>query len=406
VPFGVPSLRHPGFDSFILVLRQPLNLTQSHMRGQRRWNARPYAAITVSRKRSKCDEQGALEMKLVAAATLARKLGLRMVKPTDLAIRREPDGEGWTYRSARGRQITNERVIRRLNSLAVPPAYVDVLYASDAKAHLQAIGCDAAGRLQYRYHPDWVKVREIRKAQRLIGLVEVLPRIRRALAARLNSEITSRAFALAAVVELISASAIRPGGEEYVRAHRTRGATTLLKSNVRCGGDDRLILSFRAKGGRQVRKELRHARLCAAIGRLRELPGLRLFQYRAEDETIRQISAADANQFLREIAGCPISLKDFRTLCGTAETMEALAAIEPATSARARKKQIVAAITSAAEKLENTPSICRKSYVHPAVLTAFETGSLRDFAEQIKRARSESAVQSVVGALLDTAVAA
>jgi DNA topoisomerase-1 len=280
------------------------------------------------------------------------------------------------------------------------------LYASDAKAHLQAIGRDAAGRLQYRYHPDWEKIREIRKSQRLIGLVGVLPKIRRALAARLNSEIPNRDFALAAVIELISASAIRAGHEEYARTHRTRGATTLLKSNVRCDGDDTLILSFRAKGGKQVRKEIRHARLCATVSRLRELPGQRLFQYRAEDETVRQINATEANEFLREIAGCPISLKDFRTLCGTADAMEALAALEPARSATARKKQIVAAIRSAAERLENTPAICRKSYVHPAVLTAFETGALRDFAEQIKRARSETAVQAVVGVILETAQAA
>jgi DNA topoisomerase-1 len=280
------------------------------------------------------------------------------------------------------------------------------MYASDAKAHLQAIGRDAAGRLQYRYHPDWEKIREIRKSQRLIGLVEVLPRIRRAFAARLNSENPSREFALAAVIELISASAIRPGNEEYARTHRTRGATTLLKSNVRCDGEDTLILSFRAKGGKRIRKEIRHARLCASVTRLRELSGLRLVQYRAEDETIRQISAMDANGLLRELAGCPISLKDFRTLCGTAEAMEALAAVEPASSATARKKQVVAAIKCAAEGLENTPAICRKSYVHPAVLTAFETGALRDFAEQIKRARSETTVQAVVGAILETGHAA
>jgi DNA topoisomerase-1 len=345
-------------------------------------------------------------MKLVAAATLAGKLGLRMAKPADLTISRAREGEGWIYKTSRGRVIADARVIKRLSSLAVPPAYSDVLYASDPKAHLQATGRDAAGRLQYRYHPDWEKIREIRKAQRLIGLVEVLPRIRRALATRLNSESLDREFALAAVIELISASAIRPGNEEYARTHRTRGATTLLKSNVRCASDDTLVLSFRAKGGKQVRKEIRHARLCAAINSLRSLPGLRMFQYRADDETIRQVSAADANEFLREIAGCPISLKDFRTLCGTAEAMEALAAIEPATSARARKKQIVDAMRCAAEKLENTPAICRKSYVHPAVLTAFESGSLREFAQQIKRARSQSTVQAAVGVLLETAQAA
>jgi DNA topoisomerase-1 len=342
----------------------------------------------------------------VSAAVLARKLGLRMVGPEALTIRRERAGEGWAYRTARGRCIRDKRVVGRLNHLAVPPAYDEVRFATDPKAHLQAVGRDAAGRLQYRYHPGWEKIRELRKAQRLIGLVEVLPRIRRALAARLNEDTLSREFALSAVIELIAVSAIRAGCEEYARDHRTRGAATLLKSNVRCGGDDTLILSFRAKGGKQVRKELKHAKLCAAVRRFRELPGARLFQFRAEDGTIRAVSAADANAFLRDIAGCAISLKDFRTLCGTAETMEALAALEPAKSARQRKKQIMDAIKAAAETLENTPTVCRKSYVNPAVLTAFESGTLREFAEDLKRARTPAQAHAAVGAVLEAAAAA
>jgi DNA topoisomerase-1 len=345
-------------------------------------------------------------MKPASVKSLARKLGLHIVRPSELSITRTREGEAWAYYNAHGRRIADARTVQRLNRLAVPPAYENVLYAGDPRAHLQAIGRDAAGRLQYRYHPDWEKIRDIRKAQRLIGLVEVLPRIRRALTARLTGDSPSREFALSAVIELISQSAIRSGSEEYLRQHRTRGAATLLKSNVRIEEEDMLILSFRAKGGKQVRKEIRHARLCAAIAKLRELPGLRLFQYRSEDGSVRIVSAADANAFLKEIAGCEITLKDFRTLCGTAEAMEALAELEPATSARGRKKQILAAIRTAAEKLENTPAICRKSYVHPAVLTAFESGSLREFAEQLKRARSDGPVQAAVGAVLITAAAA
>jgi DNA topoisomerase I len=345
-------------------------------------------------------------MKRASVAALARKLGLRMVKPDALTIRREKDDAGWSYWSARGRRIRDGRIIRRLDRLAVPPAYVDVYYAGDGRAHLQAIGRDAAGRLQYRYHPDWEKVRDVRKAQRLIELVEVLPKIRRMLAARLGGDGLGRELALAAVIELISETAIRPGSEEYARAHRTRGATTLLKSNVRFDGGNSFVLSFRAKGGKQVRKEICHARLCAAIRRLRELPGPRLFQYAGEDGSIRQISAADANAWLREIAGCEISLKDFRTLCGTADALEMLAAVEPASTARGRRKQIVEAIKAAAERLGNTPAICRKSYVHPAVLTAFEAGALGDFTTQLTRARSNSAARSAVGTLLETAEAA
>lgn len=345
-------------------------------------------------------------MKIASPGYLAKKLGLHMVKPDALTIRRARDGEGWAYTNSRGCRINDPRIVARLNKLAVPPAYEEVRYASDPKAHLQAIGRDAAGRLQYRYHPEWEKIRDIRKAQRLIGLVEVLPKIRRALAARLAEETVTREFALAAMIELIAASAIRAGSEEYAREHRTRGGATLLKSNVRANGGDTLVLSFRAKGGKPVRKEIVHAKLCAAIARLREIPGLRLFQYRTEEGTVRTLSSGDANLYLKQIAGCPISLKDFRTLCGTAEAMEALAAIEPAQNARARRKQIVEAIKNAAAKLENTPAICRKSYVHPAVVTAFESGALKEFADALKRARSDKPVQEAIGAVLLEAVAA
>lgn len=345
-------------------------------------------------------------MKPVSTATLARKLGLRIAKPASLTIRRRRDGEDWTYLSGRGRRISDKRAISRLNKLAVPPAYEDVRFAADPKAHIQAIGRDAAGRLQYRYHQDWEKLRDIRKAERLIDLVAVLPRIRRALAATLSEESLSREFALAGIVELIAASAIRAGSEEYAREHKTRGAATLLKSNVRCGENGTIMLCFRAKGGKQVRKELKHAKLCAAIERLRELPGARMFQFRSEDGTIRAANATDANAYLREIAGCPISLKDFRTLCGTAEAIEILAAIEPAKNARLRNKQIVEAIKSAAHTLENTPAVCRKSYVHSAVLTAFESGMLKEFAGVLKAARSSAPAQNAVGAVLEAAAAA
>jgi DNA topoisomerase-1 len=330
-----------------------------------------------------------------------------MVKSGALTICRAREGEAWVYTNARGRRIKDPRIVARLDKLAVPPAYEEVRYARDPKAHLQAIGRDAAGRLQYRYHPEWEKVRDIRKAQRLIGLVEVLPKIRRALSARLSEERVTREFALAAMIELIAASAIRSGSEEYAREHRTRGAATLLKANVRANGGDTLVLSFRSKGGKSVKKEIKNAKLCAAVSRLREIPGRRLFQYSGEDGNARVLSAADANAYLKEIAGCLISLKDFRTLCGTAEAMEALAAIVPAQSARGRRKQIAEAIKSAAEKLENTPAICRKSYVHPAVVTAFESGALREFAEALKRARSDRPVEAAVGAvLLDVVTAA
>src|SRR5262249_10858889 len=174
---------------------------------------------------------------------------LRYVTTDALTIRRKRIGEKFTFVSSGGRTIRDEITRARLKRLAVPPAYEDVLYANDPRAHIQAIGRDAAGRLQYRYHPDWEKVRERRKAKRLQRLVEALPRIRRAVNKHLNEAKPTREFALAAVIELVSCSAIRPGSESYARASGTRGAATLLKSNIAVNGAT-VALKFRAKGGK------------------------------------------------------------------------------------------------------------------------------------------------------------
>src|SRR5215203_2117231 len=172
-----------------------------------------------------------------STAAMAKRLGLRLATADELKIKRRRAGTGFCYVAPEGFVIKDAEVLKRLSSLAVPPAYTDVFYAEDPSAHLQAIGRDAAGRLQYRYHPEWEKVREARKAQRLARLVDALPRIRRSVAQYLSADEPTRDFALAAVVELVARSAIRPGSESYARLHGTRGATTLLKSNVTISGE-------------------------------------------------------------------------------------------------------------------------------------------------------------------------
>jgi len=329
----------------------------------------------------------------------ARKLGLRIAKRAELSIRRQRDGDAWAYYNRRNRRISAKRTVQRLDRLAVPPAYEGVVYAQDPRAHLQAVGRDAAGRTQYVYHPAWTKIRELRKAERLTALIDVLPGIRRVLSQRLAEDEPSRAFGLACVIELIATSAIRAGGEAYARERKTRGAATLLKSNVKCEGDI-VHLSFRAKGGKHIRKSFMNAKLAAALVRLTVLPGPRLFQYRDSEGQIRAITAADVNAYLKELAGCDVSLKDFRTLCASAEVLERLAKVEPGPSAAARKRQINEALKGAAQTLENTPAICRKSYVHPSVLTAFEAGVLKQFADRLKAARSPARAQEAVAAVI------
>ena len=317
---------------------------------------------------------------------LARRLGLRRIAVDALTISRVRRGRGFVYVHADGNRIRDRRVTRRLARLAVPPAYENVLYARDPAAHLQAVGRDAAGRLQYRYHPHWEKVREWRKARRLLRLVETLPRIRRAMTQHLAAGEPCREHALCAAIELVAVSAIRAGSEAYAREHGTRGAATLLKSNVTVTADT-ILLSFRGKGGKQIDKELRAPRLAAAVAVLGKLPGRRLFQYRDAAGAVHPVRAHEINAFLYTIAGARISLKDFRTLCATARVLDRLARVAPAQSKRRRKRQILDAVRAAADDLANTPAICRRSYVHETVLDAFETGALEKYAAALKGAR-------------------
>ena len=335
---------------------------------------------------------------------LAQELGLKLGDQNELTIRRIRRGKGYSFIRANGTQIRHTGTIRRLHRMAVPPAYREVRYSPDPASHLQAVGVDAAGRLQYRYHADWEKVREQRKAHRLAKLVAALPKIRRNVSMHLAGEEPTREFALSAVIELIARTAIRPGNESYARLNGTRGATTLLKSNVLLE-DDSLVLTFKAKGGKAVRKECNAAKLVRAIGILRTVPGKRMFQYRDANGVVRGVSTTTVNAFLREIAGIKISLKDFRTLMASAVVVESLSRITPAASERGRKRQVLEAIRAAADQLSNTPAICRKSYVHDTIVTAFEDGILERFAATMKGQRSQSKREQLLAQVVMAAAA-
>lgn len=331
-------------------------------------------------------------------ATLAKERGLILVRPQALDVRRRRCGKGFSFVMPSGGVLRDPAEITRLKALAVPPAYSNVRFASDPAAHLQAVGEDAAGRLQYRYHPKWTEVREAMKAQRLNRLAKALPAIRRALGRCLSSELIDLSFAAASVVELVSLTAIRAGSEEYAREHGTRGATTLLKSNVRLGAGKHVALTFMAKGSKAVTKEISSARLRAALDRLMALPGRRLFQFQTDDGAVRPVRAGDVNAFLQTIAGQRISLKDFRTLIASANALYTLAGMPPAESAAKRGKQVREAVIEVAAGLANTPAVCRTSYIHEAVITAFESGALKRVAG--KKSRSAAAQAAVLARLV------
>lgn len=328
----------------------------------------------------------------------------RLMKQTSLVrgslarmtITRRGRNRAWSYHKADGSMIRDAATLERLNGLAIPPAYTDVRYAVSPRAHLQAIGTDAAGRLQYRYHPDWERIREARKARRLVALAAAQPRLRRQLRQALKAGAPDRDFAAAACIALVMQTAIRAGGLASEATFGHRGATTLLKSNVACEGDH-LVLSFRGKGGKQIARGTRSAALCRALAVLRALPGRHLFQYRGEDNAVRRLSAADANARLKALAGADVSLKDFRTLNASRQVAAELATLDPAPSASGRKRQIKAAVAAASEQLANTPTVCRKSYVHDAIVEAFESGRLKRLKA---RPRAKTARPDLVAVML------
>ena len=316
----------------------------------------------------------------------ARPKALKMVSSDTLPIVRRRAGRGFMYFDGAGCRVNDPGVLDRIRRLAIPPAYEEVRIAGRANDHLQAIGRDQAGRIQYRYHADWELVREEQKADQLAAICAALPRIRRRIRADLALPGLSARKALAGIVMLIDRTHIRIGGENYVHSGRSRGASTLLKRNVQ-RRDDWLDLSFRGKGGKALAFSARIPPLARAIPQWLELPGTRLFQYRDDDGRVCRVNAADANAYLQDIAEAPITAKTFRTLAASAMAAEQLGIAEPAATPTARRRQIKSVMTGISERLGNTPTIVRKSYVHGRVLDAFESGDLPGIYADSKPAR-------------------
>lgn len=316
------------------------------------------------------DEDGASLEEVAAAA------GLKLTSARDLSIRRKRAGKGFTYLDAKGRRLSDETTLARIRSLAIPPAYEDVRIAAQADRHLQAVGRDEAGRTQYRYHPDWDAVRELRKVERLDRVIEALPKLRATVARDLASPKLSRRKALASAVALIDETHIRVGSEAYVRSNQAHGASTLLKRHVTVSGET-ISLGFRGKGGKDISCSIRSARLARALGRVSSLPGKRLFQYKDDEGRVRRITSVDVNAYLREATGLPVTAKDLRQLGASATAAEQLVALEPATSETGRKRQLATVMRAVSERLANTPAVVRKSYVHSVVVEAFASGALR-----------------------------
>ncbi len=328
------------------------------------------------------------EEKSAAAAdapAAARAAGLRYVTDTRPGLSRERAGDGFRYLDADGARVDDEATLARIKSLAIPPAWQDVWICAQASGHLQATGRDARGRKQYRYHPRWRSVRDEVKYERMIAFGRALPAIRKAVDAGLGLPGLPREKVLATIVYLLEATMMRIGNEEYAKENKSFGLTTLRNRHVRIDGKE-VKFRFRGKSGVWHDVKVEDRRLARIIARSRELPGQELFQYVDDDGTTHAIDSADVNDYLRTITGEDYTAKDFRTWSGTVLAALALQEFEKFDSETQAKKNVVRAIESVAKKLGNTPSVCRKCYVHPAVLDAYmdgaELAALRARAEQ------------------------
>mgnify|MGYP001385448014 FL=1 len=311
----------------------------------------------------------------VAPEAAAEQAGLHYVSDDWPGISRRRSGKGFTYRDPQGRRITDPETRARIRKLAIPPAWTDVWISPDPRGHIQATGRDDRGRKQYRYHPRWREVRDETKYHRMLAFARTLPELRRRLGEDMARPGLPREKVLAAVVKLLESSLIRVGNEEYARANRSFGLTTLRDRHARIEGAT-IAFSFRGKSGKSHRVTLRDRRLARIVKACQDIPGQELFQYYDEDGQRCDVTSQDVNAYLREIAGEEFTAKDFRTWAGTVLAAFALQEFEAFDSKAAARRNITRAIEKVAGRLGNTPAICRKCYVHPEVFNAYLDGDL------------------------------
>lgn len=328
----------------------------------------------------------------------ARAAGLRYVHDDRPGIRRAPAGKsaesGFRYLDTHGAPVEDEATLGRIKALVIPPAWTEVWICPQANGHLQATGRDARGRKQYRYHPKWREARDEVKYERMLKFGDALPTIRAHVDEDLKRPGLPREKVLATIVYLLEATMMRVGNEEYARTNKSFGLTTLRNRHVKVDGSD-VEFSFRGKSGVYHKVAVHDRRLARIIARTRDLPGQELFQYVDDDGATHSIDSSDVNDYLRAISGEDYTAKDFRTWSGTVLAALALQEFEKFDSETQAKKNIVRAIESVSEKLGNTPSICRKCYVHPAVLDAYLDGTVLE----VLRERTEQKLQEDLHAL-------
>jgi DNA topoisomerase-1 len=297
------------------------------------------------------------------------------VSDAERGFARRRRGRAFTYIRPGGEALRDRATLARIQSLAIPPAWNDVWICRAPDGHLQATGRDARGRKQYRYHPRWREAQDENKYERLVAFARTLPRIRRTITRHLRKRGLPREKVLAAAVKLLETTLIRVGNEEYARENQSFGLTTMHDKHVAVRGAT-IRFDFRGKHGIEHEIDLEDPRLATIVRACRDLPGQELFQYLDETDEVRDVDSGDVNDYLRKISGRDFTAKDFRTWAGTALAAQALQEFQDFDSKAAAKRNITKAIERVAERLGNTQTICRKSYVHPAIIEAYMDRSL------------------------------
>lgn len=369
-------------------------LRQHPGQARQRWRRREKPAKARPRKR--CIPAVELARDPEGAAQIA---GLRYVSDTTPGIRRKKAGKGFTYVGPDGATIRDPDHLARIRSLAIPPAYSEVWICPQANGHIQATGRDARGRKQYRYHPKWREVRDETKFGRMLAFSEVLPRIRSRVERDLGQSRLTREKVLATVVRLLECTGIRVGNDEYAKANNSYGLTTLKDRHVDISGST-LQFEFRGKSGKQYRVSISDRRLARIVQRCQSLPGEELFQFLDDDGKREVVSSEDVNQYLRDAAGEDFTSKDFRTWVGTILAVAALKDIGSCRSPKEAKSNILRAIDKVSEQLNNTRAICRKYYIHPAILETYEEGTMLELLQNGTKGKGEAGLGSDEAALV------
>lgn len=305
----------------------------------------------------------------------AESVGLRYVSDERPGIRRKKAGTGFSYVRPDGSKLTGSDALKRIKAIAIPPAWTDVWICPSPDGHIQATGRDAKGRKQYRYHARFREVRESTKYERVVAFADALPSIRETVREHMALRGLPREKVLATVVHLLETTLIRVGNDDYARQNNSYGLTTLKNRHAAVEGNE-VRFRFTGKGGKQWSLRIRDRRIAKIIKACQELPGQELLQYIDEQGNCQDVTSTDVNDYLKAITGKDITAKDFRTWAGTVLAAMTLSELQSFDNAAQAKRNLRSAIEKVSARLGNTPTICRKCYIHPEVLNSYMDGNL------------------------------